>query len=231
MQHSTTHTDDSNAILRAGVLRRTLLLLVASAIPYPTRASDPPTIGEFLSSEPIVEEVAIEDLTVETQDAIEESLGLPRGEVILEDLEQSKATEPRSQPRELPATSHWLEIRPRSIDGNREPIAKADLPEDTSGLPTADSIATLMHTYRADLRLSDFIRGAAFCHRPLHFEDPYLERYGHRVGCANRWPLAHSSFHMIWKTGLLPASVALDPPWRRRLSGFDEPYWSQILKR
>ena len=125
----------------------------------------------------------------------------------------------------------WLDIRPRSIGPERELVEVAEIPGDTSELPAVDPIATWTHCYRADYALSDFICGASFLHRPLHFEDPYLERYGRTIDCTKRWPAAHSSFHMIWKTSTLPISLAIDPPWQRHRSGFREPYWARFLRR
>ncbi|MEL6108204.1 MAG: hypothetical protein AAFU85_19435 [Planctomycetota bacterium] len=216
----------------AGPISLVFLWLAFMAVGNTALANDPPDIGAFLEADPTVEEVAIEDLTAEEQGSPQKPLAIPNNEVLLEDLPRPVEIQKASNRHVSPSVSrNFLDIRPRSIDGSYQLIATGDLPVDTSDLPKAESIGTLMATYRADLHLSDFIRGASFCHRPLHFEDPYLERYGHAVGCGSRWPLAHSSAHMIWKTGLFPASVAIDPPWRRRRSGFHEPYWSRVLKR
>ena len=160
-----------------------------------------------------------------------DSLELPANKIAEELPSPGVTLEPA--PISIPASTPvpWLDIRPRSLDAEHQLVRASELPADTSALTAAQSTATWMQCYRADFALSDFIRGASFCHRPLHFEDPYLERYGRPLKCMARCPLAHSSVHMIWKTSLAPVSVALDPPWQRQVSGFREPYWSRLLKR
>jgi hypothetical protein len=50
-----------------------------------------------------------------------------------------------------------------------------------------------------------------FCHRPLHFHDPAVERFGGFAGPARPF-ISTGRFYL--QTLLLPVSLAVRPPWR-----------------
>jgi hypothetical protein len=56
-------------------------------------------------------------------------------------------------------------------------------------------------------------QASALSHRPLYFEEPSLERYGHRA----RFGLqpALSGAHFFATSAALPVKMALDRPWKR----------------
>ncbi|MEO1527609.1 MAG: hypothetical protein AAFX06_19440 [Planctomycetota bacterium] len=218
------------------------LLLIAGLTWNPASAEDASSIAELLAQN-TPGELGGPATTIALPSAgqvLEETLALPAPS---QDTQPPMVSvETLSAPAQPPAlrepaptapqtTEPWLDIRPRSLGPDRELIDSSRLPSDTSQLQHADPIATWNQTYRVDYALSDFIRGASFYHRPLHFEDPYLERYGRTIKCTKRWPAAHSSFHMLWKTSSFPISLTLDPPWQRHRSGFREPYLNRRLKR
>lgn len=144
-------------------------------------------------------------------------------------LRTDRPTDARSNER---LTSHqWLDIRPRSIEGQMGTlVAESDLPEDTSGLPDLHS-ASLAYVHRQQTNCQNgYYRSGIFCHRPLYFEDPYLERCGQLTACLRRVPSVHSTAHFLWKTSGFPVSLAVDPPWQRHANGFRTPYWIRVLK-
>ncbi|MEX2142797.1 MAG: hypothetical protein WD894_26310 [Pirellulales bacterium] len=55
-----------------------------------------------------------------------------------------------------------------------------------------------------------FWQAPALCHRPLYFEEPNLERYGHSAGCALQ-PLV-SAAHFFSAVPALPVKMALEHP-------------------
>jgi hypothetical protein len=64
--------------------------------------------------------------------------------------------------------------------------------------------------HRGWLEYAYFWQAPALCHRPLYFEEPNLERYGHHAGCLLQ-PLV-SGAHFFSAVGALPLRVALDHP-------------------
>lgn len=64
-------------------------------------------------------------------------------------------------------------------------------------------------TDRAWLPWAYYWQATAFCHQPLYFEEPNLERYGHHAGCFQ--PLL-SGAHFFGTIPLLPYKLALDHP-------------------
>jgi hypothetical protein len=69
---------------------------------------------------------------------------------------------------------------------------------------------------RGWLEYSYFWHAPGLCHRPLYFEEPNLERYGHHAGCVLQ-PLV-SGAHFFSAVGTLPLRMALRPPHRCRYS-------------
>ncbi|MCC9603438.1 hypothetical protein LOC67_23055 [Stieleria sp. JC731] len=127
-------------------------------------------------------------------------------------------------------SNQWLDIRPRNIESEQqELIATEELPQDDSELPVVNSIQHIYTAARSDFVLRDFMWSGTFCHRPLYFEDPYLERYGMATGCLHRVPAVQSAANISWKTTLLPVSLAFDPPWQKHASGFRQPYWMRAV--
>lgn len=195
-----------------------LLVVIAGAGTYqPVTANDDPSFADLLHKDA----VGPPDQSTPFSTAIEV---VPSSQNIIDEV--STGSVPASS-----ANATWLDIRPRAVRTETRILVSAkDLPEDTSGLPEIDSTVSAPYLCDCDLGLKDFMWGASFCHYPLYFEDPYLERYGMATACVNRAPAVQSAANFAWKTSLLPVSMALDPPWQRQTSGFHQPYWMRTIK-
>lgn len=105
----------------------------------------------------------------------------------------------------------WLDIRPRSLE-EQQAVPVTELPKDTSGLPPSMGEPQLAPLYTTDLQPADFCAAASFYHRPLYFEDYYLERYGISRGLCGRIPPVHSGISFLAHTLGLPVSMIHEPP-------------------
>lgn len=124
--------------------------------------------------------------------------------------------------------SDWLDIRPRSIDDESNELITENIPQDVSGMPAGMLHGTPTQTYRTELTMSSYWAGARFCHRPLRFEDPALERYGRcGEGCLGHFPVLRSTGLFMTQSALLPVSLAFQPPSHHVWSGPHRPilYW------
>ncbi|QDT61449.1 hypothetical protein SV7mr_39850 [Stieleria bergensis] len=124
--------------------------------------------------------------------------------------------------------SDWLDIRPRSIDGETNGLVTKNLPQDRSGMPEGMLHGMPTRTYRTELTMSSYWHGARFCHRPLRFEDPALERYGRcGEGYLGHFPVLRSTGLFMAQSALLPVGLALKPPNKHVWSGPHRPilYW------
>ncbi|MGH7128828.1 MAG: hypothetical protein ACREIV_09680 [Planctomycetaceae bacterium] len=68
--------------------------------------------------------------------------------------------------------------------------------------PQGDVREWLAHTFHG--------QASSFCHRPLYFEELYVERYGHSLG--HLQPFA-SAAHFYGTVPLLPYKMWIEPPW------------------
>jgi hypothetical protein len=111
------------------------------------------------------------------------------------------------------APPQWLDVRPRTLDKDHASIIPVhDLPADTSHLPPQSQIPELIELYSFELHRVDFCASAAFCHRPLYFEDRLLERYGISHGIFRCVPPVQSGFCFLSRTALLPVNMLHERP-------------------
>ena len=110
-----------------------------------------------------------------------------------------------------PLTSLSVDIRPRDRDGVL--VATADLPTNCwaasgrEGLPIWLEVAPICAWWDCNCLLAF----ARFCHQPLYFEDPALER----CGDDRCLPQLCSMRHFLCDVALLPARLIVRPPRTR----------------
>jgi hypothetical protein len=112
------------------------------------------------------------------------------------------------------ATRNWLDIRARTIDDQRTRIRRDELPEDVSKMEDRPETPLWIDLYAAELRPVDFCASARIFHKPLYFEDRYLERLGVSRGLLGHVPPLRSGVHFMASAALLPLKVLHDPPHR-----------------
>jgi hypothetical protein len=113
----------------------------------------------------------------------------------------------------LPVTE---EIRPIGSIGTSIAAPPGELPPNLAQIRFAN--APFVHAASIEgrdwLSYAYFWQAPALCHRPLYFEEPNLERYGHSAGCLLQ-PLV-SSAHFFSAVPALPVKMAFEHPHRRR---------------
>jgi hypothetical protein len=109
-----------------------------------------------------------------------------------------------------------LDIRPRSIEN---PDLLVPPPKDTSGLMAASGPPQIESLYNTDLGPANFCASASFYHRPLYFQDFYLERFGISRGLFGRIPPLRSGINFLGHTAALPLSMFHHPPHSYMSSG------------
>jgi hypothetical protein len=77
-------------------------------------------------------------------------------------------------------------------------------------LPSECPLGGLRNASRSWLCSTFHYNASALCHKPLYFEEPQLERYGHTAG-PFRQPLI-SGAHMVLNLAMLPYHMGINPP-------------------
>lgn len=112
-----------------------------------------------------------------------------------------------------------LDIRPRYLEEDEEGLVPVglvpaeELPADTSGLPTVPTQGQVLTSYAIDIRPVDICASARFAHKPLYYEDKYLERFGSAPGVLRHADCARSGVHFLWSTATIPLHFWHVRPW------------------
>jgi hypothetical protein len=104
-------------------------------------------------------------------------------------------------------------IRPLNQVGTALTPPQGDLPPDLAQrrFGTAPFIVASEVGGRGWAEFTYLWQAPALAYRPLYFEEPNLERYGHSAGCVLQPAL--SGAHFLMAVSALPMRVAFDRPW------------------